>query len=62
MAGAGWAGAWSAVSPVLMTVLLLQVSGVRLLEKDIAERRPGYREYVLRTNAFIPGRPHRASP
>jgi steroid 5-alpha reductase family enzyme len=62
MAGAGWAGAWSAISPALMTVLLLKISGVRLLEKDIAERRPDYRDYILRTNAFVPGPPHRKSP
>ncbi|MBL8471626.1 MAG: DUF1295 domain-containing protein [Rhodocyclaceae bacterium] len=49
--------AWALVSPVLMTVLLLRVSGVTLLEKDIAERRPGYRDYVRRTNAFFPGLP-----
>jgi len=48
-------GAWTVYAPLLMTVLLLKVSGVALLEKDIAERRPGYREYVRRTNAFIPG-------
>jgi len=36
---------------------LLRVSGVALLEKDIAERRPAYRDYVRRTNAFFPGRP-----
>lgn len=53
--GAG--GAWTAFSPVLMTVLLLKVSGVALLEKDIAERRPAYRDYVARTNAFFPGPP-----
>jgi steroid 5-alpha reductase family enzyme len=38
-----------------MTLLLLKVSGVALLEKDIGERRPDYRDYVARTNAFIPG-------
>lgn len=53
-------GAWTVFAPVLMTFLLLRVSGVSLLEKDIAERRPGYREYVRRTNAFIPGPPRRA--
>jgi steroid 5-alpha reductase family enzyme len=31
------------------------VSGVRLLEKDIGQRRPGYAEYIRRTNAFFPG-------
>jgi steroid 5-alpha reductase family enzyme len=52
------AGAWwTVVSPLLMTVLLLRVSGVALLEKDIGQRRPGYGAYVARTNAFFPWRP-----
>ena len=62
LAGAGLAGAWSVVSPLLITVLLLKVSGVSLLEKDIAERRPAYRDYVARTNAFVPGWPRRKGP
>jgi steroid 5-alpha reductase family enzyme len=45
---------WTIVSPLLMTVLLLKVSGVTLLEKDIGERRPAYRDYVARTSAFVP--------
>jgi len=40
-----------------MTFLLLKVSGVAMLEKDIAGRRPAYRDYIRRTNAFFPGRP-----
>ncbi|MDM0031515.1 DUF1295 domain-containing protein [Variovorax sp. J22P271] len=59
LAAAGWGAAWAALSPALMTLLLLRVSGVRLLEQDIAERRPAYRGYVARTNAFIPGPPHK---
>ena len=55
--GAG--GAWTIFSPLLMSVLLLKVSGVALLERDIGERRPGYRQYVASTNAFFPG-PRRA--
>ncbi|MEA3642678.1 MAG: DUF1295 domain-containing protein [Lamprobacter sp.] len=56
------AGAWwSLLGPVLVTLLLLRVSGVALLEKDIAERRPAYRDYIRRTNAFFPG-PPRAKP
>jgi steroid 5-alpha reductase family enzyme len=54
VAAGGW---WSILSPLLMTFLLLRVSGVALLEKDIVERRPGYREYIAHTNAFIPGMP-----
>lgn len=50
----GW---WTVISPLLMSVLLLRVSGVTLLERDIGERRPRYREYVARTNAFLPGPP-----
>ena len=50
-------GAWSVVSPLLMTVLLLKVSGVALLERDIGERRPAYRDYMARTSAFLPWPP-----
>jgi steroid 5-alpha reductase family enzyme len=38
----------------MMTYLLVKVSGVALLEKSMAERKPGYREYVQTKNAFIP--------
>lgn len=58
VAAGGW---WSLPAPLLMTFLLLRVSGVSLLEKDITERRPGYRDYVARTNAFIPWPPRRGS-
>jgi len=50
-------GAWTVVSPLVMTVLLLKVSGVALLERDIAGRRPAYRDYIARTSAFIPWPP-----
>ncbi|MDA8457129.1 DUF1295 domain-containing protein [Acidovorax sp. GBBC 3334] len=57
MGTAGSAAAWSVVSPLLMTFLLLRVSGVALLEKSMPERRPAYREYQQRTSAFIPWPP-----
>ena len=50
-------GAWTVFAPLLMTALLLKVSGVALLEKDIGLRRPRYRDYIERTNAFFPGPP-----
>jgi steroid 5-alpha reductase family enzyme len=50
-AAGGW---WSFPAPLLMTFLLLRVSGVRLLEKDIGQRRPDYAAYIQRTNAFFP--------
>lgn len=57
-AAGGW---WTIVSPLLMSLLLLRVSGVTLLEKDIGERRPAYRDYVARTNALFPGVPRTAN-
>jgi len=54
------AGAWwSIVGPLLISFLLLRVSGVTLLEKDIGNRRPQYADYVLKTNAFFPGPPRK---
>jgi len=54
------AGAWwTVISPLLMTFLLLKVSGVALLEKDISGRRPQYQQYIRRTNAFFPGMPRK---
>jgi steroid 5-alpha reductase family enzyme len=52
----GWP---SAVGPLLMSFLLMRVSGVPLLERSIRKRRPEYAEYAARTSAFFP-RPPRA--
>ncbi len=53
-------GGWTIFSPLLMTILLVRVSGVALLEKSLAEVKPGYREYIESTSAFIPWLPRRA--
>jgi len=45
---------WLILSPLLVTFLLLQVSGVTLLEDGIEQRRPGYAAYKQRVSAFIP--------
>jgi len=45
---------WTLYSPILMTALLMKVSGVALLEKRLKDVKPGYRDYVARTNAFFP--------
>lgn len=50
----GW---WTVIGPIVMTVLLLRVSGVALLERTIARRRPAYANYVQRTSAFVPWPP-----
>lgn len=54
---AGASGAWwlgSIVGPLVMLLFLLRVSGVRLLEKTIVERRPEYAQYIDQTSAFVP--------
>ena len=54
------AGAWwSLPGPLLISFLLLRVSGVTLLERDIGNRRPQYADYVLKTNVFFPGPPRK---
>lgn len=50
----GSGGWWTVFSPIVMSVLLMKVSGVALLEKDIGERRPEYARYVRETSAFWP--------
>ncbi|MDA1184789.1 MAG: DUF1295 domain-containing protein [Acidobacteria bacterium] len=48
-------GGWLTVlSPLLMTLLLVRVSGVTLLEDTLKASKPGYREYIARTSAFVP--------
>lgn len=42
---------------LLMTVLIIRVSGVTLLERSLAATKPGYEEYVRRTSAFFPWPP-----
>jgi len=39
---------------VLMTALIIRVSGVTLLEKSLKEQKPLYREYIEKTSAFLP--------
>ena len=49
------AGAWwTAISPAVMTFLLLRVSGVAMLEKRLKKTRPEYEEYCRRTSSFFP--------
>lgn len=56
LAAGGW---WTVYSPLLMTFLLLRVSGVTLLEKSLVDTKPQYREYIETTSAFLPWLPRR---
>jgi steroid 5-alpha reductase family enzyme len=53
-AGGAW---WAWLSPVLVTFLLLRVSGVNLQEQHLRSRGPRHVEYAHRTSAFLPWPP-----
>jgi steroid 5-alpha reductase family enzyme len=53
-------GAFTVVSPLLVTILLTRVSGVPMLEHGLKRKRPGYDEYIARTSTFFPWPPKRA--
>ncbi|MEM9304805.1 MAG: DUF1295 domain-containing protein, partial [Pseudomonadota bacterium] len=50
----GLGGELFIVGPVLITWMLMKVSGVTMLEKGLEKRRPAYREYVENTPTFFP--------
>jgi len=54
--GATFGAWWTAISPLLITFLLLKISGVPLLEEKMM-KNPNFRTYATKTNKFIPGPP-----
>jgi steroid 5-alpha reductase family enzyme len=52
-------GRYGIIGPIVMSTLLIKVSGVAMLERTIGKRRPGYVDYVERTSAFFPRPPKR---
>ena len=50
---------WPVLSSVLMTLLLLKVSGVAMLERSLKSTKPEYTEYIRKTNAFLPWIPRK---
>jgi steroid 5-alpha reductase family enzyme len=51
LASGAW---WTLISSIFMTYLLVKVTGAKLLEADIAKRRPGYSTYMQTTSGFVP--------
>lgn len=45
---------WQIIGSVIMTILIIKVSGVSLLEKTLKESKPQYRDYIKKTNSFFP--------
>ena len=54
LAAGHWPSVWTVWAPLLMTFLILRISGVRLLEEQLSMRKPDYAEYQRQTPAFIP--------
>ncbi len=52
-------GAATIFAPLLMTFLLLKVSGVAMLDAHLSNSKPGYQDYIARTSAFFPRPPRR---
>jgi len=45
---------WCLFGSVLMTLLIIKVSGVALLEKTLKVQKPQYLYYIQKTNSFFP--------
>ena len=45
---------WTVIGPLIMTLLLRAVSGVTLLESELAKNKPGYSQYMATVPAFLP--------
>jgi len=45
---------WQIIGSIIMTLLILKVSGVSLLEKSLKDTKPLYRDYIKKTNSFLP--------
>jgi steroid 5-alpha reductase family enzyme len=45
---------WTVLSPLIVSTVLLKMTGIPLTETATKKSRPGYSDYIERTNAFIP--------
>ncbi|WP_405497073.1 DUF1295 domain-containing protein [Nocardia sp. NBC_00511] len=56
IAASAWPGVWTVFAPLIMSYLLIQGTGARLLEHAM-RNRPGYADYRERTAYFFPRPP-----
>ena len=45
---------WQIIGSIVMTLLIIKISGVALLEKTLNNTKPHYREYIQKTSSFFP--------
>ena len=48
---------WTILSPIIVTAVLLKMTGIPLTETALIENRPGYSDYIEKTSAFVPWPP-----
>jgi steroid 5-alpha reductase family enzyme len=53
---------WTVISPLIISAVLLKMTGIPLTENTIVKTRPGYKEYIKRTSAFVPWFPRKEVP
>jgi steroid 5-alpha reductase family enzyme len=56
--GEAW---WSVIGPLVMSFVLLKLSGVPVIEEHLSRHREGYGDYVRRTRSFFPWPPEGGS-
>ena len=42
------------IGSIIMTLIIIKVSGVTMLEKNLRKTKPQYREYIRKTSSFFP--------
>ncbi len=52
---------WYSIGALIMTYLIIKISGVALLEKSLTEVKPGYEHYIRTTSTFFPWIPKKSS-
>jgi steroid 5-alpha reductase family enzyme len=45
---------WQIICSIIMTLLIIRVSGVSLLEKTLKDSKPMYNDYIKKTSSFLP--------
>ena len=48
---------WQVIGSIIMTLLIIKVSGVAMLERTLKTSKPEYLDYIEKTSAFIPWLP-----
>jgi steroid 5-alpha reductase family enzyme len=48
---------WHIIGSIIMTLLIIKISGVSLLEKTLKDTKPQYKDYIEKTSSFFPWLP-----